>query len=91
MLLPNQQQKALFQLSVESAGGANVKRRFQPPFLYEKITTVQTFPSACLQLQQFPFGVHCRNIFAKILSLLPVNNTGVQACLYCVTAGVCGK
>lgn len=57
MLLPNQQQKALFQLSVESAGGANVKRRFQPPFLYEKITTVQTFPSACLQLQQFPFGV----------------------------------
>ena len=29
MLLPNQQQKALFQLSVESAGGANVKRRFQ--------------------------------------------------------------
>lgn len=85
MLLPNQQQKALFQLSVESAGGAKGKRRFQNRlFCMKKITTMQTFPSACLQLQQFPFGVHCRNIFVKILKL-PVNNTVVQACLYCVT------
>ena len=72
MLLPNQQQKALFQLSVESAGGANVKRRFQPPFLYEKITTVQTFPSACLQLQQSPFGVAVPKRLCKNFSLLLV-------------------
>lgn len=58
MLLPNQQKKALFQLSVESAGGAKGKRRFQNRlFCMKKSQLCKLSRQHVLQLQQFPFGV----------------------------------
>lgn len=55
MLLPNQQKKALFQLSVESAGGANVKRRFQNRLFCMKNHDDANFPVSMFATATIPF------------------------------------
>lgn len=69
MLLPNQQKKALFQLSVESAGGAKGKRRFQNRlFCMKKSQLCKLSRQHVCNCNNSLLVWQYRNVCAKILS-----------------------
>lgn len=69
MLLPNQQKKALFRLSVESAGGANVKRRFQNRLFCMKNHDDANFPVSIFATATIPFWCALPKHFCKNFKL----------------------
>ena len=68
MLLPNQQKKALFRLSVESAGGAKEKGGFSRLFCMKKSQRCKLSRQHVCNCNNSLLVWQYRNVCAKILS-----------------------